>query len=673
MAQSHVEISKNLNYKQPVSPIGADNYQYSTYFYNGRKAYNLKGFQIGSAPYEIVSIKLNPAGSTYVLLSRKNQKGSVEIFNLWGNGDVLFNLKDVMLPTAICYGADSRSFFVASEGMQLNVYETRHYTRKAQWALPFAASQLVSSLNGYFLAAVSGNNVAIVNQETGATRTTLRMSSPVIDIAFSEVSDQMGVLTRNGEFIIYDTRTFLPIHEFSDLAGATSFSFHPEGKYVGLLTNGNQVMFINLMAPADRPILTDSEGGMTYVRFLKDGKRQVYLTYNGNKVVKYRILKGLQPNLTKLLVEELNARMEEWSKMLPGETLEVYQNRVNEDTRLRQARLFEQQIATELAGGLIMESTITLGGYNQENNMLTLGFSNMPDIYLTVPENEVTTFRDLANLEFRDVVYGLTKDERFEMIYAKVYNKMTGKTYEFNNLERQSLDFLQSNDNFVPIELVQQSSMEDVKLQGIKNEVVSSAIQNNQISDHTNIKVSSSVVADVDADGRKITNYKVNFDYTVEGSYSIKEDFAAGHYKTAESNAAISMLNIVTRAFEQDFAQYIKPGKKVIVKLTGSADALKINGAIAYDGCYGSFVDEPYYLDGQLNSLTITPKTGIKTNEQLAFMRAEGVRDYITKHVPSLQTMKVDYRHQVELAEGTGGEFRRIHVEFIFVDAFDNK
>lgn len=672
-AQSRVEVGKVLNYKQPVTPMGADNYQYSTYYYNGKKAYNMRGFELGTADYSVVSLKVNPAGSQYALLSRKGMKGIVEIFDAWTAEKILYSLKDVTTPTAICYSADSRRFFVADAQNQLRVYETRQYSQQSMWTLNMAPDIMTASPNGYFIAGANGGQVTIINQETGRVRTTLMTNGTVSDLTFSEGSELLGIVTTTGNVSVYDTRSFEKVNEFTVPGRGSSLSFHPDGKYLAVLASDRNVTFVNMTDVSDMTTIQDEDGGQTYIRFLKDGKRQVYLSYNTKSSVKYKMLKGLSPNLTKLLTDELNARMNEWAKMRPDETLEEYQARVNEETRLQQARLFEQEIATELADGLVMRSEVTLGNYNLENNMLTLNFDNMPQIYLTVPENEVASFQNASDLEFRDVIYGMTKNEKFEIIYANVFNKSTGKSYEFNNLERQSLDFLQSENDFVPIELVQQSSMEDVKLQAIKNDVVNTAMQNNLISDHTKINVSSNVVSDVDADGRKITNYKVNFNYTVEGQYSILEDFAAGKYKIEQSHAAVSMLEIVTRAFSQDFAQYIKPGKKVIVKVTGSADALKINGAIAYDGCYGDFVDEPYYLDNALNSMTMTRQGGIRKNEQLAFMRAVGVKDYMEKHISSLQTMQTDYQYHIELAEETGGEFRRITVEFVFVDAFDNQ
>lgn len=671
MAQSRIEVGKVLNYKQPVTPIDADNYLFSTYYYNGKKAYNMKGYVMGSASYDIISMKFNPIGTSYALLSQKKQKRIVEIYDAWEVGRVLFELKNIIAPQAICYSTDSRRFFVAESSGMLHVLETKRYSSVMQWNVAPNTARLVASSNGYFLAAATDSEVRILNQENGAIRATLHAAGTISAIAFSYDATMFGILTQNGSLTVYDTRTYSQIAGFVFSGNTCNFDFHPDGKYVTVLNDENQILFQNLTDESDRLTLTDNDGGITYLRYLQDGKKQNYLTYNTENAIKYKQLKGLSPNYTKMLTDELNIRMNEWAKMRPDESLEDYQARVNEESRIRQARLFEQEIATRMADGLVTQSEVRLGSYNLENNMLTLTFDNMSQIYLTVPENEVQSFADTGNLEFRDVIYGLTKNDKFEITYALVFNKQSGKTYEFNNLSRQSLDFLTNDENFVPIELVQQSGIEDVRLQAIKDDVVSLAKQNSLISEHTNIQVSTNVVPDIDATGHRITNEHISFSYTVDADYSEREDFAAGKYKIEQSHAALSMLDIVTRAFEQDFSQYIKSGKKVIIKITGSADALKINGAIAYDDVYGTYDAEPYYLNGELNAMTVNSKTGIRKNEQLAFMRAIGVKDYVEKHIQSLQSMGIDYQYHVELSEGTGGQFRRISVEFIFIDAFE--
>jgi ribosomal protein L32E len=46
------------------------------------------------------------------------------------------------------------------------------------------------------------------------------------------------------------------------------------------------------------------------------------------------------------------------------------------------------------------------------------------------------------------------------------------------------------------------------------------------------------------------------------------------------------------------------------------------------------------------------------------------VQQYIVQNISTLQQMKVDYQKAIEIASGTGSEYRRIRVEFTFVDAF---
>ena len=76
------------------------------------------------------------------------------------------------------------------------------------------------------------------------------------------------------------------------------------------------------------------------------------------------------------------------------------------------------------------------------------------------------------------------------------------------------------------------------------------------------------------------------------------------------------------------------------------------------------------YKNDDLGTITVTRETGVTQNEQLAFLRAVGVKENINANVSGVSTMSTDYRYYIELTEGRGGEFRRINVEFTFIDAF---
>lgn len=669
-AQTADQKQLNYVYSQKSVPMGIDNYLFSTYYYSGKKTFNLRGATMSSTK-PVASLRINPSGSSFAVLEENGGKGSVKILDLWKSDKVLYDLEDKdVAPSAICYSPDSRTFAIARTDKKVYLYDTRDYKALQKLDIQSAAKQMTISGNNYFLAVAEGESIEVWNLQNNSLRTSISASAAINDLEFSIDNSKLAVLTADGKLQTYDTKTFKPIQTYDAMGEARHCYFHQDGKYIAVVTGDKRISIVNLLNVRDRDFVDNQAGGITDIRFIKDSKKQTFLAYNTLNSITYSFMNKLSPFYTKLLADELNDKMKTWMKQMPGETLDDYNKRVNDKTRAEQLVLFEREIATRMAGNLTEHSEITLGSYNPTSHLLAVQFSTMPNIYLDVPGNEVNDFADPGKLEFKNAVYGLNKQDQFELIYADVYNKSNGKTYVFNNLERKSLDYLQSDDNFVPLAIVQKSNMEEMKLQSIKNDMIKLAKQHNTISDNTHITVDANAVSDVDASGKKITNYKINFSYTVEKQYSAKEDFPAGKYKTEQSGAALAMLSIMKKAFETDFAPYIIAGKRLLVKITGTADASPISGSIAYDGCYGDFNNEPVYKDNDLSTVTVTKANGITDNEQLAFLRAVGVKDYIVHNVPSFANMNAEYNYNIEIAKNTGSEFRRITLEYTFVDAF---
>lgn len=398
-------------------------------------------------------------------------------------------------------------------------------------------------------------------------------------------------------------------------------------------------------------------------------KNDIYLAYNTSKSLVFTPVGFLTPNRQERLKDELNRRMDEWMERMEGESLDDYNARMNEESRLRQMRLFEADIATGMAGNILSASEIKMGNYNAEMSMLTLDFDNMASIYLTVPLNELETFMDVNDLEFVNTKYGLNEKDEFEIVYTEVINKRTGKTYIFDNTERKSLAFLEADDNFVPFEQLQGAKMEQLLLEEIKNNIMQEAQDQNFISDHTKIDVRTKVINTTDASGKSIYNYDVEVSYTVDEEYSATDDFAPGRFKCEESNAALAMLAIVKKALTGDFSKYMVEGKQVKVQITGMADALPFRRTVAYDGCYGDFDQEPVYKNDELSNITVTEATGISENEQLAYLRAMGVKDYLDRNIPAFGKMRTTFDTYIEVSQNKGGAYRRIGVKLTFVDA----
>ena len=525
--------------------------------------------------------------------------------------------------------------------------------------------------NNFFLACSNGNTLEVLNAERGTVRKTLNMSSKINDFEFGENNSKLMVLTADGKLTVYETSTFEPKTTVDDLGKAIAVEGNQDGKYALVLTSDSRIAAVNLLDPTERIFIDNKLGGTSDMRFVYSQFDNLsFIVYNANKALVYRQIEGMKPYLNKMMNTELNEKLNQWMKQMPGETLEAYSERVNDETRAQKAAEIERDFATKMATGLLETSDFQVGDYNTTTKKLTLHFNSMPDIFLDVPFNELGEFETNSQLQFKNVKYGLNPDDKFEMVYAEVYNPANGKTYIFDNLARQSLAKMNEDANFVPLEVIRATNMEETALQDIKEDIISQAIQEQTISDKTHISVNANAVPAVDADGKNIINYDVEFTYEVEEEFSARDDFKPGRYNTEESGAAMSMLKIMKKAFEGDFAKYTVEGKRVKIAIKGTADASPIARAIAYDGRYGEYEEEPVYKNGELNNITLNKKDGIGTNEQLAFARAIGVQHYIEKELSSFEKMNRDYEYHIEVSKEEGSKYRRISVHCTFVDAF---
>ncbi|MCM1067144.1 MAG: hypothetical protein NC418_06195 [Muribaculaceae bacterium] len=651
-----------------MTPVLLDNYLFSTSFSAGKDAYNLKGFRMSHGSDLIVSFKVNPAGYSYAVLSIGKRR-RLTVYDMNVADHKLAETELAPGASAICYTADSRGILVAEPG-RVVLLDSRTLAFLSSFAVEGCPKALFADPEGALVGCVYDSHVDVYNARSGALRKSLPVSGAVVEAKFSPSGDALGILSTGGTLLLYNTFDFGLARTVERLGDARSFAFHPDNKYVAAAVGGRRVQFVNITDDSDRPVIDDVDGPISYVRFLSDGRDGLYVSYDANKAVKYKRITGFIPNYTKLMREELNERMREWTKMRPMESDEEYAMRVNEESIERQKKLFANEIATSLAGDLVSHGEVTLGRYNPQSGQLTLSIGSLPAIYLQVPQEDMASFGNGADLRFSNAVYGITADDTFELIYVDVYSPSTGKSYTFDNLDRQNLDFLLTDDSFVSLDLIKHTTREDVVLKGIKDSVVKDAMNRNLISEHTRIDVDTHIEPSYDSDGRRINNYNIAFSYSVDAEFSEREDFPAGKYRMEESNAASSMLAIIRQAFESDFAAYVKPGARLVVRVTGSADAMPVNRVIAYDGALGDFENEPARVDGDLIGITVTRKSGIRNNEQLAFMRAQALAAGLRSTVSELDSLDTDYRYFIELAKERGGAFRRIKVDFTFVDAF---
>ena len=148
------------------------------------------------------------------------------------------------------------------------------------------------------------------------------------------------------------------------------------------------------------------------------------------------------------------------------------------------------------------------------------------------------------------------------------------------------------------------------------------------------------------------------------------DDYALGKYAIENSNACMLMCSFLKDKLENDLSDYLKEGTKVDVRITGATDGTPIRSKIAYKGEYGDFTDKPIVLNGNPHKMTVTQKTGITTNGQLAFLRTQGVEDFLKTKVEPLKRTENSFQSIAVENKEKGGGYRRVSVEMTLRNAF---
>ena len=182
-----------------------------------------------------------------------------------------------------------------------------------------------------------------------------------------------------------------------------------------------------------------------------------------------------------------------------------------------------------------------------------------------------------------------------------------------------------------------------------------------RVSDNVKIEVQTDVQDD---------NLIISVAYETLVVADAADDYALGKYTIENSNACMLMCNFLKDKLENDLSEYLKEGTKVDVKITGATDGTPIRTKIVYKGEYGDFTDRPIILNGSPYNMTVTQKTGVKTNGQLAFLRTQGVEHFLKTEVEPLKHTENTFQEYAVENKEKGGGYRRVSVEMTIRDVF---
>ncbi|MBQ7811839.1 MAG: WD40 repeat domain-containing protein [Bacteroidales bacterium] len=665
--QTMQESLVSHTYPQKHRPQSVGVYSSGGYYHSGKTIYNVMAGTVCKVSGDILSFDISPDGKTLIVLYSKGKGRGLAAFDLWKSGNQLFRYPADGNPSSSCFSPEGTSLYVSDADGKVYIYDvTRKFAAKGVLEIGRSGNIIAVSRNERKMVVANKGDMILRDLNYGTHIMMPDMDSGVQSVHFTHDGTCVLVLLADGRLQRYDAQTGILVNEVYSMGKSIGSDLHPEDKYIAVVSDEKRIAVVNILNEIDRQYYEASDEGVTSVKFAEDAEGNDYIFYNTANSVEYQSLSDLLPNYGKLLADELDLRMTEWSRKMDTETFEEYNLRVNPQTIEIQKRLYEEEIATRMAGDALKMAEITLGSFNPKTNTLAVNVSSMPPFYLDVPAEDVGFFMDTDNLEFSNPVYRVGKDDRFELLHLEVFNRQTGQTYTFDNMERQELSYMYPEEDFVPVDLVMMSNMDQIKLQGIKDNIVTNAKKMNTISNHTDISVAATVSSHLDDAGNKILDYNIGFEYKVDEGYSRREDYSAGEYRLDRSGAARSMCSIIETAFDTDFAKYIKSGKKLQVIITGTADVLPIKGRIRYDGSYGNFIDYPVGDD----TITVTAGTGITDNRQLALLRAAGLASHISENLEAVRQMEVEYVYNVVLMDKAGGKYRKVSVDFKFIDVF---
>ena len=212
------------------------------------------------------------------------------------------------------------------------------------------------------------------------------------------------------------------------------------------------------------------------------------------------------------------------------------------------------------------------------------------------------------------------------------------------------------------IEQIQQDNKERQRNWQEELEAMKASLDNNdRISDNVRVTVTTDV---------QHPDLIVSVAYETVIVSDAADDYALGKYTIGNSKACTFMCNFLKDKMENELADYLKPGTKVDVRVTGATDGTPIRSKIDYKGEYGDFNDKDIMLNGKPNKMTVTQRTGVTTNGQLAFLRTQGVEYFLKTSVEPLKHTQNTFQSYAVENKEKGGGYRRVSVEMTIHDAF---
>ena len=103
---------------------------------------------------------------------------------------------------------------------------------------------------------------------------------------------------------------------------------------MSVVRDNKDIVIVNLKNSVVEQELSEAQPGVVGTRFFKNNQNsEVFLLSNRPYKMVFWDANGLNPFYGKIMSKEVDAKMNEWVKMMQGESMEDYAIRVNDESR----------------------------------------------------------------------------------------------------------------------------------------------------------------------------------------------------------------------------------------------------------------------------------------------------------------------------------------------------
>ena len=190
-----------------------------------------------------------------------------------------------------------------------------------------------------------------------------------------------------------------------------------------------------------------------------------------------------------------------------------------------------------------------------------------------------------------------------------------------------------------------------------------------KLYDETYISIRTALVDGTRDDGSPELNYLFDISYNCRHLEGYTDDYPLGVFDYDSSNSVRAICNLTKTFIEGILDDIFRPGKAVSVKIYSTTDGVELSRVIPYDGRYGNFRYMPVVFNNERLRISVDT-AGINNNCQLAYIRAQSVRDFLQHNVRNLSRTVNDFSYVTRSYTDTGSFYRRSSIEITVHDAF---